>query len=115
MKNKLSLTAGLKNRAAAQAEQMLLEQLPVDTKKLQRIAKVLEPKNLKLLAAALVGGGLAVSAIGTISHDRLFQAAVGREIKKQLEPVNRKLDELQAQNEELKRQNEQLQRELQKA
>lgn len=115
MKLAIPFLGRMESLAAAQTERALLEQLPVDTKKLQRIAKVLEPRNLKLIGIALVGGGFVLSAASAIGHDRMYQAAVGREIRKQLEPVNRKLDELQAQNEELRRQNEELMNKLQKA
>ena len=66
----------------------------------------------KQLFGAAVGAAAVVSLAASIGHDRIYQAAVGREIKKQLEPVHKKLDELQAQNEELRRENEALQREL---
>ena len=101
-----------KEALAAQAGQLLLEQLPVDVGKLQKAARFLTPKNLKLLAIAAVGGSALLSVVGTVSHDRIYQAAVARELKKQLEPIHKQLDELSAQNEELRRQNEQLQKQL---
>ena len=101
-----------KQELAARAGQALLEQLPIDQKTLRRAAKLLEPRNMKRMAIAAVGAAAVVSLAAGIGHDRMYQAAVGREIKKQLEPVHKKLDELQAQNEELRRQNEALQREL---
>lgn len=101
-----------KQELAARAGQALLEQLPIDQKTLRRAAKLLEPRNMKRMAIAAVGAAAVVSLATSIGHDRIYQAAVGREIKKQLVPVHKKLDELQAQNEELRRQNEALQREL---
>lgn len=111
---KLSIPSGVKNRMAAQAEQALMEQLPIEPKKLQRLAKLMEPKTLKRLGIAAVGGGALLSVVGTVGHDRLYRAAVGREVKKQLEPINKKLDALQAQNEELIHQNEELLRQIDK-
>ena len=60
------------------------------------------------------GGGLYISIdcvrylLGSLGRTGVYRAAVAKELKKQLEPVNRKLDELEKQNEELKRQNEEL-------
>ena len=93
---------------AARAEQMLWESLPVEQKTLQRAMKLLEPKNLKLLGITAVGSMAALSLLGSLGRTGVYRAAVAKELKKQLEPVNRKLDELEAQNEELKRQNEEL-------
>ncbi len=101
-----------KEALAAQAGQLLLDQLPVDVGKLQKAAKYLTPRNLKLLAVAALGGSVLLSLAGTIGHDRIYQAAVAREMKKQLEPIHKQLDELAAQNEELRQQNEQLQKQL---
>ncbi len=101
-----------KEALAAQAGQLLLDQLPVDVGKLQKAAKYLTPRNLKLLAVAALGGSALLSLAGTIGHDRIYQAAVAREMKKQLEPIHKQLDELAAQNEELRQQNEQLQKQL---
>jgi chaperonin cofactor prefoldin len=53
-----------------------------------------------------------VSLVGNWLHNRVYRAAVARELKKQLAPVNKKLDELEKQNEELKKQNEQLKKQL---
>lgn len=101
-----------KNALALRTEQAVLERLPVDQKALRKAAKFLEPKRLKLLLIAAVGGAALLSAIGSFGHERLYRAAVAREMKKQLEPVNSRLDQLQKQNEELKRQNEELKRQL---
>ena len=97
-----------KQMLAARAEQALVEQLPVDQKTLRRVGKLMEPKNLKRLALTVVGGSVAISVMGSISRTSMYRMAVARELKKQLEPVNKKLCELEAQNEELKRQNDQL-------
>ena len=101
-----------KQELASRAGQALLEQLPVDQKTLRRAARLLEPQNLKRLALAAAGAAAVLSLAAGIGHDRMYQAAVGREIKKQLAPIHQKLDDLQAQNEELRRQNEALRREL---
>ena len=101
-----------KNNLTAQAEQMLWDSLPVEKKTLQRAVKLLEPKNLKLLGAAAVGGTALLSLVGSLGRMGAIRGAVAKELKKQLEPVNRKLDELEKQNEELKRQNEELRAEL---
>ena len=93
---------------AARAEDALLDRLPVDQKTLRRAARYLEPKNLKRIAIAAAGGSLLISLITSIGHDRLYRAAVAREMRKQLEPVKQKLEELEAQNLELHRQNEEL-------
>lgn len=90
------------------AEQALMEQLPLDQKKLRLAAKLLEPKNLKRLGIAAVGGTLGLSALGSIGRTRLYRAAMARELKKQLAPISKKLDALEKQNEELRRQNEEL-------
>ena len=48
----------------------------------------------------------------SFARSRISRIAMGRELKKQLAPINRKLDELEKQNEELKKQNEELKRKL---
>ena len=101
-----------KNALAARAEQMLWDSLPVEQKTLQRVGKLLEPKNLKLLGLAAVGGTALFSLVGSVGRTGMIRGAVAKELKKQLEPVNRKLDELEKQNEELKRQNEELKSQL---
>ena len=94
------------------AESRLMEQLPVDQKALRRAAFLLEPKNLKRLGVLAAGGAVSLSVLGTVSRTRMLRAAMARELKKQLAPVNKKLDELEKQNEELKKQNEQLRKQL---
>ena len=108
MKMTLSLLPGSRRALAAQAEQAVLERLPLDQKTLRRAAALMKPKNLKLLAAAAIGGGAMLSVLGGVARERLTRAAVSRELKRQLEPVRQQLDALEEQNEELKRQNEQL-------
>ena len=104
-----------KDALVAQAGQALLQQLPVDVTKLQRAAKYLEPRKLKRIAVIAVGGSAALSLIGSIGHDRIYRAAVAREMKTQLEPIRKQLDELTVQNENLIRQNELLREQLEKA
>ena len=101
-----------KEALAAQATQALLNQLPVDAGKLKKAARLLEPRNLKRIAIAAVGGSALLSLVGSIGHDRIYLAAVARELKKQLEPIQKQLDELTEQNEVLIRQNEALQEQL---
>ena len=103
-----------KKMLAARAEQALMEQLPVEQKTLRRVSRLLEPKNLKRLGIAAVCGTAVFSALGSISRMNATRMTMARELRKQLDPVNRKLDELQKQNEELRRQNEQLQKQLEK-
>ena len=93
---------------AAKAEQALLEKLPVDQKTLKIAAKALEPKNLKWIAITATGGSALISLVSSISHDKIYQAAVAREIKKQVAPLERKLDELRTQNAVLLQQNREL-------
>ena len=98
----------------AKAEQALLDRLPMNQKTMQRLGKLLEPKNLKRIAIGAVGGTVLISVVTNLGHDRIYQAAVGREMKKQLEPLRKKLDELEAQNVALWQQNEDLKTQLQK-
>lgn len=114
MKNPLALVKAPKKALAARASQALLEQLPVDEKKLRRAAALLEPKNLKRLGIVAVGGTAALSLTGSLIQSRLYRAALARELKRQLAPIHKKLDALEQQNKELKAQNEQLRKELKK-
>ena len=98
----------------AKAEQALLDRLPMNQKTMQRLGKLLEPKNLKRIAIGAVCGTALISVVTSLGHDRMYQAAVGREMKKQLEPLRKKLDELEAQNVALWQQNEELKAQLQK-
>ena len=88
--------------------QAVLQMLPVDQKTVQRAAKILEPKNLKRIAIAAVGGSVLVSTLTSLAHDRIYKAAVAHEMKKQLEPLKKKLNELEAQNAVLYQQNKEL-------
>lgn len=101
-----------KRALTARAEQAVLERLPVDQKKLRAAAKYLEPKRLKLVLLAAAGGMALLSAVASFGHERVYRAAVARELKRQLAPVNERLETLEKQNEELKRQNEELARRL---
>ena len=69
-------------------------------------------KDLRKLGILVIGCGAAVSLAGSFARNRFYRAALARELKKQLAPVNKKLDELEKQNEELKKQNEQLKKQL---
>lgn len=101
-----------RNALAVRAEQALVEQLPVDQKTLRVVGWLMDPKHLKLAGVGAVGCAAAVSMFKNAGQMRMYRAAMGRELKKQLEPINKKLDELEAQNEELKRQNQRLQKQL---
>ncbi len=92
----------------ARAEQAILEKLPVDEKTLRLIGRIFEPQNLKYIGIAAVGGSALISVISSITHDRVYQAAVARELKKQLVPLERRMAELEAQNEALLEQNRKL-------
>ena len=102
-----------KNTLAARAGEAILQQLPVEEKTLRRVTWLMEPKHLKLLGVTAAAGTAAFSVIGGMSRMSAYRMAMARELKKQLEPVNRKLNELEKQNEELKQQNEQLRKQLQ--
>ena len=96
----------------ARTEQAVLELLPMDQKTLRRAARLMEPKNLKKIGLLAVGGTALFSLLGSLGHDRLYRAMVAQELKKQLEPINRKLDALEKQNEELLRENAELKERL---
>lgn len=106
------IVAEPKRALSARAEQAVLERLHIDQKTLRKAAKYLEPGRLKLLLLAAAGGAVLLSAVRSFSHEQVYRAAVARELKRQLEPVNNRLETLQQQNEELKRQNEELRRKL---
>lgn len=93
---------------AAKAEQMLLEKLPVDQKALQRIGWVIEPKHLKWIGITAIGGSALISLVSSVGHDKIYQAMVAGEIKKQIAPLEHKLDELRTQNGVLLQQNREL-------
>ena len=83
-----------------------------ENKLLRYVLAHANPKAIKRAGALLLGGGVAVSLVGKWVRNRAYRAAMARELKKQLAPVNKKLDELEKQNEELKKQNEQLRKQL---
>lgn len=95
-----------------QAEQNLLNSLPVDQRKLQLAKKYMQPKALKLIAATAIGGSMVVTILGSIGRNKIYRAAVAKELKKQLAPLYKRLGELEAQNEILIRQNEELRSKL---
>lgn len=101
-----------KNALAARAEQTLVEQLPVDQKALRVMGWLIKPENLKKVGIGAIGCAAAVSMLKNANQMRSYRAAMGKELKKQLEPVTEKLNELEAQNEELKRQNQELLKKL---
>lgn len=111
MKTHLSLPTPGK-ALSARTEQAVLELLPVDQKTLRRAARLMEPKNLKKVGLLAVGGTALVSLLASVGHDRVYRAAVSKELKKQLEPINRKLDALEQQNEQLLRENAELKERL---
>ena len=108
MKIKKSVIQDPNTVLTAKAEQMLLDRLPVDQKTLKRIGKLAEPKNLKWVGLGVIGGSALVSLISSIGHDKVFQTAVAREMKKQIAPLEHKLDELRTQNAVLLQQNREL-------
>ena len=101
-----------KNALAARAEQTLVEQLPVDQKALRVMGWLIKPENLKKVGIGAIGCAAVVSMLKNANQMRSYRAAMGKELKKQLEPVTEKLNELEAQNEELKRQNQELLKKL---
>ncbi len=111
---KLSLVPAAKKAIAVRAEKAVLEQLPFDQKKLKVAAALLEKTNLKRLGVVAVSGAALFSLAGSALQARMTRAALRRELKRQLAPVNKKLDELEDQNKELQRQNEELRRQLKK-
>ena len=109
-----------KKLPAALPAETALELLPMvlskdksgEQKLLRYVLTHMNAENLKRLGLVAVAGGVAVSLLGNWLHNRAYRAAVARELKKQLAPVNRKLDELEKQNTELKKQNDQLKKQL---
>lgn len=114
MKKTTSLLAAPGKALASRASQAVLDQLPVDQKKLRRAAALLEPKNLKRLGVIAVGGGAVLSLTGTLAQARLTRSLVARELRRQLAPISKQLDALEAQNKELREQNEKLAQALEK-
>ena len=105
-----------KNLPAEAALQLLPAALTRGDSREQKLLRLVlahaNAKDVKKLASLLVGCGIAVSLAGSFARNRMYRAALARELKKQLAPVNKKLDELEKQNEELKKQNEQLKKQL---
>ena len=99
------LPAALPAERALELLPMVLSKDTSTEHKLVRYALAhLNGENLKRLGLVAVAGGVAVSLLGNWLHNRAYRAAVARELKKQLAPVNKKLDELEKQNEDLKKQ-----------
>ena len=107
-----SVVPAAKKAIAVRAGKAVLEQLPVDQKKLKLAAALLDRRNLRRLGVVAVSGAAVLSLGSTALQARLTRAALRRELKRQLAPVNKKLDELEEQNQELRRQNEELRRAL---
>ncbi len=114
IKSPLPVVPDTKSILAAQAEQMILDKLPIDQKTLRLAQKLITPANIKRAAIVVAGGSVAISIISSFSQNRVYQAMVAKEMKKQLEPLRKKLDKLEAQNELLVQQNEELKAELKK-
>ena len=109
---KTSVIPAAKTALAVRAGKAVLEQLPVDQKKLRLAAMLLEKNNLKRLGVLAVSG-VAVCSLGSnVIQARITRAALRKELKRQLAPVNKKLDELEEQNKELRRQNEELRKQI---
>ena len=109
---KTAVVPAAKAALAVRAGKAVLDQLPVDQKKLKTAAALLEKKNLRRLGVIAASGAAALSLGSTALQARLTRAALRRELRRQLAPVNNKLEELEAQNKELQRQNEELRRQL---
>ena len=95
MKKDIYLFSKTKNDIAARTEQALLDKLPVDQAAMQRVLKIMEPKNLKRIGILAIGASALISIAGSLGRDRVYSAVVSREIKKQLDPLNKKLDALE--------------------
>ena len=107
------LPAALPAETALELLPLVLGKDKADEHKLLRyVLTNVNGKTIKRLGAVVIAGGVAVSLAGSWLHNRVYRAAVAKELKKQLAPVNKKLDELEKQNEELKKQNEQLKKQL---
>lgn len=97
---------------ASRTEKALLQMIPVDQKTIKILEKILQPKNLKRIGIAAVGGSVLISVVTSLAHDRMYKSAVAHEMKKQLEPLRKKLNELEAQNAVLYQQNQELMKEI---
>ena len=114
MKTPSQLLQEHSSRITAKTEEAVLNMLPVDQKTLRIIGKVVEPKNLKRIAIAAIGGSALISIGTAIGHDRLYRLTVANEMKKQLEPLQKKLEALEAQNAALLEQNQKLMAQLER-
>ena len=114
VKKALVVPKKAKKAIAVRAGKAVLEQLPVDQKKLKVAAALLERVDLKRLGVVAVSGAAAISLAGSALQARMTRTALRRELKRQLAPVNKKLDELEKQNAELQRQNDELRKQLKK-
>ena len=112
MKKTVSIMPDTKKILMEQAEQSLLNSLPIDQKKLQLAKKYAQPKYLKIVVLAALGGSAAVTVLSNIGRNEIYRAAVAKEMKKQLAPLYKRLEELEAQNEILIHQNEELKAKL---
>ncbi len=97
---------------ASRTEKALLQMIPVDQKTIKILEKILQPKNLKRIGIAAVGGSVLISVVTSLAHDRMYKSAVAHEMKKQLEPLRKKLNELEVQNAVLYQQNQELMKEI---
>jgi hypothetical protein len=93
-------------------KRLAAQRLPGGERLLLRVKQMLESEKAKKIAVAAVGVSVGVSLLGAVGKSVIYRSAVAREVKKQLEPVNRKLDELQSQNTQLLRQNRELMEKL---
>ncbi len=105
-------TKMLRKALVSRAEEALVSKLPVDEKALRRVGNLMEPKNIKRAAIAVVGGSAALSLLGNIWETHVYRRAMAKELKKQLEPIKKQLSAIEVQNAELKKQNEQLRKRL---
>ena len=111
-KKKAPVVKAVAEEALELLPQVLAKSDAGENKLLRYVLAHANPKAIKRVGALLLGGGVAVSLVGKWVRNRAYRAAMARELKKQLAPVNKKLDELEKQNEELKKQNEQLRKQL---
>ncbi len=111
MKHATVVPAG-KAALAVRAGEAVLKRLPADEKKLKLAAMLLEKAKLRRLGVIAVSGAAVLGVGSSMLQARLTRAALRRELRRQLAPVNKKLDALEEQNRELRRQNEALRRQL---
>ncbi len=111
-KKNVPVVKAVSGQALELLPQVLAKSGSGEQKLLRYVLANANPKAVKRLGALLLGGVAAVSLAGKWLRSRAYRAAVAKELKKQLAPLNKKLDELEKQNEELKKQNEQLRKQL---